>query len=151
MDIKSGRKILKVRGIIIQTIQIIVGTAITAFSTCLFLLPNQLSSGGFSGLATITYYLFKIPLGTTILVLNVPLFIISLIKNGKHFFINAITGTAMLSIFLNIFEGLKPLTQDRFLACIYGGILSGIGAAVILKSKASTRWDRSFNPNCKSI
>lgn len=138
MNIKSGRKIIKIRSIIIQIIQMIVGTAITAFSTSLFLLPNQLSSGGFSGLATITYYLFKIPLGSTVLILNIPLFIISLLKNGKRFFINAITGTALLSIFLNIFEGLKPITQDRFLACIYGGILSGIGSAIILKSKAST-------------
>ena len=62
----------------------------------------------------------------------------SLIKNGKHFFINAIAGTISLSLFLNIFDTIKPLTTDRFLACIYGGIISGIGTAIILKANAST-------------
>ncbi len=140
-----------IKNFIFQLVQIIFGTAIMAVSTSLILLPNQLSSGGFSGLATITYYLFKIPLGTTILVLNIPLFIISLIKSGKKFFVNAIIGTILLSTFLNIFDKLKPLTTDRFLACIYGGIISGIGSAIILKAKASTRRNRPFGSNNKSI
>ena len=67
-----------------------------------------------------------------VLVLNIPLFIISFLKNGKHFFINAVAGTVLLSLFLNIFEKFKPLTNDRFLGCIYGGIIAGIGTAIIL-------------------
>lgn len=135
---KTKRKIIKIKYLLVQFIQIIIGTALVAMSTSLFLLPNQLSSGGFSGIATIIYYLLKIPLGTTILVLNIPLFIMSLIKNGKSFFLNAITGTIGLSFFLNIFEKLKPITTDRFLACIYGGIIAGIGTAIVLKANAST-------------
>ena len=72
------------------------------------------------------------------MVLNIPLFIISFFKNGKKFFLKAITGTILLSIFLDLFEKLKPITQDRFLACIYGGILVGIGTAMVLKANAST-------------
>lgn len=135
---KTKRKIIKIKYLLVQFIQIIIGTALVAMSTSLFLLPNQLSSGGFSGIATIIYYLLKIPLGTTILVLNIPLFIMSLIKNGKSFFLNAIMGTVGLSFFLNIFEKLKPITTDRFLACIYGGIIAGIGTAIVLKANAST-------------
>ena len=153
---KTKRKIVKTKHIIIQFLQIIVGTALVAMSTSLFLLPNQLSSGGFSGIATIVYYLLKIPLGTTVLVLNIPLFIMSLIKNGKHFFLNAITGTVGLSAFLNIFEKIKPITTDRFLACIYGGIIAGIGTAIILKANASTGGTdlltqiiKAYKPNIK--
>lgn len=135
---KTKRKIIKIKYLLVQFIQIIIGTALVAMSTSLFLLPNQLSSGGFSGIATIIYYLLKIPLGTTVLVLNIPLFIMSLIKNGKSFFLNAIMGTVGLSFFLNIFEKLKPITTDRFLACIYGGIIAGIGTAIVLKANAST-------------
>lgn len=138
IKLKKIRRIIKTKQLLIQFLQIIVGTALVAISTSLFLLPNKLSSGGFSGIATVIYYLAEIPLGTTVLVLNVPLFIISLIKNGKHFFVNAIAGTTGLSIFLNIFENLKPITTDRFLACIYGGIIAGIGTAIILKANAST-------------
>lgn len=153
---KTKRKIVKTKHIIIQFLQIIVGTALVAMSTSLFLLPNQLSSGGFSGIATIVYYLLKIPLGTTVLVLNIPLFIMSLIKNGKHFFLKAITGTVGLSVFLNIFEKIKPITTDRFLACIYGGIIAGIGTAIILKANASTGGTdlltqiiKAYKPNIK--
>ena len=85
MKFKTKRMIIKFKYLIIQILQIITGTAIMAFGTSLFLLPNQLSAGGFSGLGTITYYLFGIPLGTTTLILNIPLFIMSLVKNGKKF------------------------------------------------------------------
>lgn len=156
MDFKTKRKIVKFRYLIIELIQIILGTAIMAFGTTLFLLPNQLSAGGFSGLGTITYYLLRIPLGTTTLILNIPLFILSLIKNGKKFFLNALLGTVLLSVFFNIFENLKPLTTDRFLACIYGGIIIGIGTAIILKANASTGGTdlltqiiKAFNPGIK--
>lgn len=43
-----------------------------------------------------------------------------------------------MSLFLNIFDRMKPLTTDRFLGCIYGGIIAGIGTAIILKANAST-------------
>lgn len=73
-----------------------------------------------------------------VLALNIPLFIISFLKNGKTFFVNAIAGAVLLSLFIDIFDKLKPLTNDRFLACIYGGIIAGIGTAIILKASAST-------------
>ena len=138
MNFKTKRLIIKFKYLIAQVIQIIIGTAIMAIGTTLFLLPNQLSAGGFSGLGTITYYLFGTPLGTTTLILNAPLFVISLIKSGKKFFLNALLGTFFLAMFFNVFENLKPLTTDRFLACIYGGIIIGIGTAIILRANAST-------------
>jgi len=156
MNFKTKRRIIKFRYLMVELIQIISGTAIIAFGTTLFLLPNQLSAGGFSGLGTITYYLFGMPLGTTTLILNTPLFIISLIKRGKKFFLRALIGTILLSMFFNIFEELNPLTNDRFLACIYGGIIIGIGTAIILKASASTGGTdlltqiiKLFKPNVK--
>ena len=127
-----------------------------AIGTSQFLLPNQLSAGGFSGIATITYYLFKFPLGLTVLVLNIPLFILSIFKNGKKFFINALLGTLFLSFFLDFFDSFKALTEDRFLGCIYGGIIAGIGTAIVLRTNASTGGTdlltqiiKSFQPNIK--
>ena len=117
---------------------ITIGTLLMAFGTAFFLLPNQLSSGGVAGITTITYYLFNLPMGTVMIFLNIPLFIIALIKLGKRFFIKAIIGTGMLSIFLNLFEGVNALTSDRLLASIYGGIIIGIGTAIILRVNAST-------------
>ena len=124
--------------IIVEWVGTILGAAIMAFGVSSFLLPNQLSSGGFSGIATITYYLLNIPMGLMIMILNVPLFIFAGYKIGKDFFIKSLIGTASLSIFIDIFDKYPAVTTDRFLACIYGGAIIGIGTAVILRVGAST-------------
>ena len=109
-----------------------------AFATAQFLLPNHLSTGGFSGIGTIVYYLWNIPVGTTNFIINIPLLILAYLKIGKYFILKAVGGTILLSFFLNILEGLPSLTEDRLLACIYGGILMGLGTALIFKAGAST-------------
>lgn len=121
-----------------EGIEIILGCVLMALGTSLFLLPNQLSSGGFAGIATIIYYLFNLPLGTTMLILNIPLIILTIIKVGKETAIKGVIGTIVLSTFIDIFETFNPLTEDRLLACIYGGILIGLGTAIVLKANAST-------------
>lgn len=127
-----------VKKILIEIIGTIVGSFIMAVGVALFLLPNQLSSGGIAGIATITYYLLKIPMGTVIMVINIPLFLFSGYKIGKAFFIKSIIGTISLSFFIDILDKTEPLTNDRFLACVYGGIIIGIGTAVLLKVNSST-------------
>lgn len=127
-----------VRKYIALSAQIFFGCLIMAFGISVFLLPNQLSSGGFSGISTIAYYLFEVPIGTTMLILNIPLMLFAFFRLGKIFLGKAIIGTILLSVFLDIFEKVNSITTDRFLACIYGGITSGIGTALILKANAST-------------
>lgn len=127
-----------IKKIMIETLGTIVGSAIMAAGVSFFLLPNQLSSGGFSGIATIIYYLLHFPMGMVIIVLNIPLFIFSIYLLGKKFFLKAIIGTVMLSIFIDILDQFNALTDDRFLACIYGGIITGLGNAIIFKFHAST-------------
>lgn len=129
---------IKIKKYLIDLLQIVAGTIVMAIGTSLFLLPNKLSSGGFSGVATIFYYLFNFRLGYVILALNIPFFIIAFIRIGKGFVVKSIVGTTLLSIFIDYFENLKPLTTDKFLACIYGGILIGIGTSFILKASSST-------------
>lgn len=124
--------------IFIETILTIIGSGTMAVGVALFLLPNQLSSGGIAGIATITYYLLKIPMGTMILLINIPLFIFSFFKIGKSFFIKSLIGTISLSYFIDLLDSFNPLTQDRLLACIYGGILIGLGTAILLKANSST-------------
>ena len=128
----------KIKKIIIEFLGTIVGSAVMAFGVSSFLLPNQLSSGGFSGVATITYYLLNIPMGLMIMILNVPLFILAGYKIGREFFIKSLIGTVSLSVFIDIFDRYPAVTTDRFLACIYSGAIIGIGTAIILRVGAST-------------
>lgn len=117
---------MKTKKLIIELIGTVIGAFVMAIGVSLFLLPNQLSSGGITGIATITYYLLNIPMGTMILLINVPLFIIAIFKIGKSFFIKSMIGTVMLSFFIDFLDRLEPLTNDRFLASIYGGIIIGL-------------------------
>ena len=122
----------------LEYIFIIIGAFLMAVSTALFLLPNQLSTGGISGISTILYYSCNYPVGLTMLLINVPLFVIAMVKVNKRLFFKSILGTVLLSVFIDLLENLSPITNDRFLACIYGGALIGIGTAIILKAGAST-------------
>ena len=123
-----------IKRIIIEILGTILGSFIMAIGISLFLLPNQLSSGGLAGIATITYYLLKIPMGTTILILNIPLFLVAIYKVGKSFFIKSLIGTFSLSFYIDLLDKLDPLTNDRFLACIYGGIIIGVRNCYFIKS-----------------
>lgn len=131
-----NKKIIKVT--LKEYIIITLGCLFMAIGVSLLLLPNELSTGGFSGIATILYYLFEAPLGSTILLLNIPLLLIAYFKIGKKLFVRSIYGTVMLSVLIDILDKLPPITHDRFLGCIYGGIIVGIGTAIILKYHAST-------------
>lgn len=145
-----------IKKIIKESIGTLIGAAIMALGTSLFLLPNQLSSGGFAGIATIIYYFLNIPMGLTIIVINIPLFIVAAHRLGKSFFLKSLLGTISFSVFVDIFDKITPLTNDRFLACIYGGIIIGIGTAIILKSDSSTGGSdllsfiaKSYKPNLR--
>jgi len=135
--VKAKRK-LQIRKYAYEVVLLTIGCFVMACATSFFLLPNQLSSGGFTGLATISYYLLKIPVGTTIFVLNIPLFIISYFRMGKGFLIKTVIATGLLSLFINILEEFPSWTYDRFLASIYGGIVMGIGSSLTLKASSST-------------
>ena len=128
----------KIKKVIKDVSGTILGAAIMAFGVASFLLPNQLSSGGISGIATITYYLLNIPMGTMIMIINIPLFLFAGYRIGKEFFIKSIIGTVSLSVFIDVLDKYPPVTTDRFLASIYGGVIIGIGTAVILKVGSST-------------
>lgn len=135
MNLKE--KIL-IKRFILETLGTILGAFVIAIAVSLFLLPNKLSSGGVAGIATITYYLFHMPMGISMLIINIPLFFMSILKIGKTFFVKSIIGTITLSVFIDVLDKLTPLTEDKFLACIYGGILMGVGTAILLKVNSST-------------
>ena len=131
-------KKLNIKKMIIEMGGTIIGAFIMAIGISLLLLPNQLSTGGVSGIAVITYYLFHIPMGTVILLINIPLFLLSMYKMGKSFFVKSVLGTVSLSVFIDILDKIEPLTQDRVLASVYGGIILGLGTAILLKVESST-------------
>ena len=138
MNFRAKRYIVKAKEFSLDLLKMTIGTLIMAIGIEQFLLPNQLSTGGFSGIGTVVYYTTGISVGTIMLLLNIPLFIIAYFKVGKKFFINAVIGTFLLSYFLNIFQKIESVTDDRILACLYGSVIVGIGTAIVLKANGST-------------
>ena len=125
----------------IELIYVVIGAAFIALGINLFLLPNKMTTGGASGIATVLYYVFNIPMGITTIIINIPLFIFAILKLGKSFTIKTIISTTLLSVFLDTFkfeEFAKLLNLDLIISCILGGITVGIGLSLTFKAEASS-------------
>lgn len=118
---------------------VLLGVFITAVGLSWFLIPSKIAAGGVSGLATVTYYLFNFPVGLTMLALNIPLFLASFKILGLRFGAKTIFGAATLSLMVDLLnEWAFPLTSDPILACVYGGVISGIGLGITFRFGGST-------------
>lgn len=128
-----------INNVILRYLKITLGSFLAALGFALFLIPNQIAPGGLSGLATIIYYLWGIPVGFFTLLLNVPLFILSLRELGSKFIIRTVYGTVLFSFFTDfLFSLIEPMTADSFLATLYGGVILGVGLGIVFRAGAST-------------
>ena len=120
-----------------EYLMIIFGVVLMAFAMDLFLIPNKIAPGGFSGLATIIHYLFSVKVGFIIAVLNIPLFIIAFKKLGFLFCIKSLFAMVAYSFAIDVLP-LPCLTHDTLLAAIFGGIFMGSGMGLVLKAGGTT-------------
>lgn len=119
--------------------EIILGCAIFSFGFDLFLAPNDLNTGGISGLAMVVLQLFKIgTVGSLTLLMNLPLFIIGGLKVGKKFFVGSLVGMAASSVLLDVFAKVPAPVTDPLLAALYGGVTCGLGLGIVFVTGAST-------------
>lgn len=127
-------KILKRYGLIT------VACALYALGFNWFFVPNHFTVGGFTGIAQIiNHFLPMLPVGTVALVLNIPLFILGWRKIGRDLLISSLYATAVSSLMIDILASLYTFpTMDPILACIYGGIVVGIGCGMLLHESATT-------------
>ncbi|VBB05494.1 uncharacterised membrane protein yitt [Lucifera butyrica] len=122
-----------------EYVGITLGAVITAVSLNMFLIPNKVAAGGVSGLATVLHYLLNLPVGMTMLALNIPLFFLSVRVLGTRFGVNTLFGAAILSVAIDFTAPFTPvLTRDLLLSSLYGGVLSGIGMGLVFRFKGTT-------------
>ncbi len=121
---------------------IILGSFSYALAWQGFLIPNQLTTGAVTGLASIIYYAFGTPpVDVTYAVANVILLIFALKILGLKFCIRTIFGVFFCWLFLHVLPLWIPngLVQgDTFMASVIGGILCGVGLGVVFTSNGST-------------
>lgn len=121
-----------------SSLLILIGSIIYAVSISLFLDPNKIAPGGVSGIAIMAGHYIDIGVGTLTFLINVPILIIGLIKLGKDFFAGTVTSILLSSVLTDIFAKLPPLTDDKMLAAIFGGITLAVAIGLIFKAGYTT-------------
>lgn len=121
-----------------EYLMLIIGSLVLATSFNLFLNPNQIASGGVSGLSTILYNLFDFPPAIVQWAVNIPLLLIGYKMLDKQTTVKAAVGSVVLPLCVMLTSQLQPLTTDPLLASIYGGIGVGLGIGIVFRGRGST-------------
>ncbi|HMM59961.1 MAG TPA: YitT family protein [Candidatus Rifleibacterium sp.] len=116
---------------------LISGALLLAFSMTAFTVPNRIAPGGISGIATILFFVVKMPVGFTILICNIVLIAMQakIIGRGSAWktLFSIIVNSAAIEVMMNVIP-VAPMTTNPILAGLYGGILSGIGVGITFKA-----------------
>ncbi|MDR2940010.1 MAG: YitT family protein [Clostridiales bacterium] len=125
-----------------EFIYVTFGTLLLAVGIGVFYEPDNIVTGGFSGLAIILSQVLgtfiTVPVWLLNLILNIPLLIASIKFNGPYFLVKTLYATCLLSLFLFIVTFAPQARMDLILSAIYGGVFSGIGLGFVFRGFAST-------------
>ena len=140
MSAKNSRQIL------MQYLQIAMGTALMAIGVYFFFLPHNLVVGGVAGLGIILLDYsynnlpFAIPVWLTTLVVNIPLVLIAFKVFGLKFLAKTTFAYLFLTFSLFLLEEHVHVTleTDFFLAAIIGGVVCGVGVGLVYRQLATT-------------
>ncbi|TDF93479.1 YitT family protein [Paenibacillus piri] len=121
-----------------EYILLLLGSLLIAVSFNVFLSPNQVASGGVSGISIIVRHILGIEPAYAQWALNIPLFLLGLWLLGRQFSVKTAVGSIFLPLLVLLTRGLPALTDNLLLASIYGGILIGIGLGLVFRGKGST-------------
>ncbi|MCM3585174.1 YitT family protein [Mesobacillus maritimus] len=123
----------------LEYIYTLIGAALVALAFNLFLLPNQIASGGVSGISIILAHLFGWEPAFVQWSFNIPLFIAGvMLLGGRQYGMKTLVGTAFLPLVVYLTKDLEPWTMEPLLASLFGGIGVGIGLGIVFRGKGST-------------
>lgn len=102
--------------------------------------PNGIAFGGMTGVAQIIHrFLPAVPIGTAVIVLNVPLFLLGWKLLGGRLLVTSLFAMAASSVLIDLLDSVHQFQpMDSLLACIYGGVLIGAALGVVLLQGATT-------------
>lgn len=111
-----------------------------AFAFNCFFRANSLAMGGFTGMVQVlNHFLPWIPVGSTALLMNIPLLIIGVKKMGWPILFSTVFATAVSNLMIDGMDMLYRFpTMDPLLACLYGGVLLGIALGAMMRKTATT-------------
>lgn len=117
---------------------IAVGAVLMGVALSVFMVPFKIAPGGASGLATVLYYLTGLRVSVLIPLINIPIFIIGIIRLERDFLVKSVFGTVVLSIATETAAILPPPTSDPLISAVFGGAVMGIGISAVLSRGGTT-------------
>ncbi len=117
---------------------VLLGSFFIAIGFNLFLLPNDVASGGVIGISTILNALFDWQPSFVQWSINIPLFFLGTFILGKNFGLKTLVGTIFVPLFVALTSTLAPATPNPLLGAIFGGMAAGLGIGTVFKGKGST-------------
>ena len=129
----------KAKRIISGLLYDIAGSVFYAVGVYTFAKAGDFAPGGITGLALIINYIYKLPVGITTFLLNIPLIFISLKYTGKNFVLKSLKSMIMSTVFLDVIFPRFPLySGNRFVTAFFSGIFIGIGMALFYMHGSSS-------------
>ena len=128
----------KIQEFLIDTLFFVISGILYSIAINYFLSKNNILNGGFTGIATILNFLFGLPIGTVIFIMNIPLFFIAFRKLGVRFVLRTIWATFINSIFIDLGAFLPVYQNDLLLSSLFGGALVGLALGIIFIRNATT-------------
>ena len=124
---------------LISCLGVVLGSALYAAGFQFFLYENAIPSGGVTGVAMIINFLTQLPVGTMVLVMNIPIFALAWWRFGFRFILLSLLGTFASGVFIDLFATIPlGITQSPVLAAVYGGLVEGLGIGVVYRSGGTT-------------
>ena len=117
----------------------VIGSTLFALGFALFLVPNNINTGGVSGLAMILRKLLGFgSVGALTMAINIPLFLLGGAKIGKQFFWGSLIGMVVSSVMIDVFGYIPVSPSETMIGALYGGVLCGAGLGMVFVAGAST-------------
>ncbi len=113
-------------------LQILVGSGLAVFAMKGFMIPNRFMDGGVTGISILLHEISHLNISIFIIVFNLPFVYLGYKKIGKTFAIQTIISVILLAIGLLLID-IQPVTTDRLLIAIFGGVLIGIGVGLVIR------------------
>ena len=127
-----------VRDELFNILLIAAGLILATLGYRLYLIPNNVAPGGFTGIGQIVNHLVPaVGVGLVNLLLNVPLFLVSLRSMGLGFGLRSLLSSVALSLLLDYLP-VPAMTDDVLLSAVFGGVLCGAGFGLVLRGHATT-------------
>lgn len=120
---------------------ILLGNTLLAFAVAVFIIPNNIVTGGVTGLGMIAGAITGIKAEDIIPFLNIGLLLLSFILLGKEFASKIVFSTLYFPLMIKIFSNINyfhNITDNIIIAIFYGAAIAGFGLGLVFRGQGAT-------------